>query len=341
MENKVKDQLITENYALYNGDCMQVLPTLEKESIDLVLYSPPFANLYTYSSSERDMSNVSDIPEFLQQFEFLVKELSRVTKSGRINALHVTDLFKYNGALSDFPSEIIKLYEKHGFTYMSRITIWKEPLRVRLKTMVQSLMHKFIVEDSTKNYPAMPDYILLFRKKGENKVPVTHPLGFVNYAGTTPILTETVGIYNRANNTDFKSGEELWDYILKKYNKHKDPTTNKKSHIIWQRYASSVWDDIRAEHCLPFKDSKEEEDEKHVTPTQLDVLDRLVDLYSNPNEVVLSPFMGVGSDVFSPVSLGRKAIGIELKDSYFKQAVLNLKDANTRFDNENKQVNLF
>ena len=226
--SKVKEQLHTDKYSIYNGDCMDLVTTMEDESIDLSIYSPPFANLYTYSSSERDMSNVDSNEEFLQQYEFLVKEMSRITKSGRINAIHCTDLFKYNGALSDFPSEIIKLHEANGFTYMSRITIWKEPLRVRLKTMVQSLMHKFIVEDSTKNYPAMPDYILLFKKKGDNKVPVTHPLGFTNYAGTTPILTETVGIYNRANNSDFKNGDELWKYICKKYDNHTDPTTNKK-----------------------------------------------------------------------------------------------------------------
>jgi DNA modification methylase len=340
--NKVKDQLHEENYSLYNSDCMLVLPTLKDESIDLSIYSPPFADLYKFSSSPNDMSNVSSNDEFIEQYEFLVKELSRVTKKGRINAIHCTDLFKYNGALSDFPAEIIKLHEKHGFTYMSRITIWKEPLRVRLKTMVQSLMHKFIVEDSTKNYPAMPDYILLFKKKGENKIPVTHPFGFTHYAGTTPILTETVGIYNRANGTEFQNGEELWNYICKKYENHEEPTTNKKSHIIWQRYASAVWDDIRAENCLPFKDSKEEDDEKHVTPTQLDVLDRIVDLYSNPNEIVLSPFMGVGSDVYSPVSQGRKAIGIELKDSYYKQAILNCKEAEKRFNEKNiKQPTLF
>lgn len=339
MKNKIKDQLITDNYAIYNADCMDIIATLQNESIDLSIYSPPFANLYTYSSSPEDMSNVSSNEEFLQQYEYLVKEMSRITKSGRINAIHCTDLFKYNGALSDFPSEIIKLHEKHGFTYMSRITIWKEPLRVRLKTMVQSLMHKFIVEDSTKNYPAMPDYILLFKKKGENKVPVTHPFGFTHYAGTSPILPETVGIYNRANNTDFKNGFELWEYICKKYENHKEAGTNKKSHIIWQRYASAVWDDIRAENCLPYKDSKEEDDEKHITPTQLDVLDRLVDLYSNPGEIVFSPFMGCGSDVYSPISMGRKAIGVELKDSYYKQAILNLASANKRF-NDTKQIGL-
>ena len=336
-ENKVKDQVVTDRYALYNSDCMEVLPTLGNESIDLAIYSPPFANLYTYSSSERDMSNVSSNEEFLQQYEYLVKELSRVTKKGRINAIHCTDLFKYNGALSDFPSEIIKLHEKHGFTYMSRITIWKEPLQVRLKTMVQSLMHKYIVEDSTKCYPAMPDYILLFRKKGENKVPVTHKFGLTHYAGEIPILPNMLVAYNNANGTNFNA-DEMWEYLLAT---KEDDKITKLNHYIWQRYASSVWDDIRVKNCLPYHDSKEEDDEKHITPTQLDVLDRLVDLYSNPDEVVLSPFMGVGSDVFSPVSMGRKAIGIELKDSYFKQAKLNLQEATKRFKATVKQNSLF
>jgi DNA modification methylase len=327
MENKVKDQVITEKYAIYNSDCMEVLPTLDNESIDLCIYSPPFANLYTYSSSERDMSNVSDISEFLQQFEFLVKELSRVTKKGRINALHVTDICDVSGTLSDFPNEIIRLYKKHGFEYKNKITVWKEPLKVRIRTMVQSLMHKFIVEDSTKCFTANPDYILIFKKKGENKTPVVHPFGLTHYAGEIPILPNMLRAYNNANGTNFNE-LEMWDYLLKTKEENK---ITKLNHYIWQRYASSVWDDVREGNVMPFHDAKEEDDEKHVTPTQLDVLDRLVDLYSNPNEVVLSPFMGVGSDVFSPVSMGRKAIGIELKDSYFKQAILNLKEAEKRF----------
>jgi len=337
MENLVKDQFHTDTYSLYNGDCLEVLPTLKSESIDLAVYSPPFANLYTYSSSERDMSNCSSIDEFLVNYEFLVKEMARVTKKGRINAIHCTDLFKYNGALSDFPSEIIKLHEKHGFTYMSRITIWKEPLQVRLKTMVQSLMHKYIVEDSTKCYPAMPDYILLFRKKGENETPVTHKFGLTHYAGEIPILPNMLRAWNNANGSNF-SAEQLWEYLQET---KEDNKISKLNHYIWQRYASSVWDDIRVENCLPYKDSKEENDERHITPTQLDVLDRLVDLYSNPNEVVFSPFMGCGSDVFSPVSMGRKAIGIELKDSYYKQALLNMKTAKSRFKYNKKVVSLF
>lgn len=336
---KVKEQVHENNYSLYNGDCMEVLPTFKDESIDLCIYSPPFANLYTYSSSERDMSNVSGNDEFLQQFEYLVKELSRVTKKGRINALHVTDFCEVDGTLSDFPAEVIKLYKKHGFEYKNRITVWKEPLKVRIKTMVQSLMHKHIVEDSTKCFTANPDYILVFKKKGENETPVTHKFGLQNYAGSRPILEGMLTAWNNyKENAKFKTADELWDYLD---TQKKPDSITKRNYYIWQRYASSVWDDIRGGNCLNFKDSKEEDDEKHVTPTQLDVLDRLVDLYSNPNEVVFSPFMGVGSDVFSPISMGRKAIGVELKDSYFKQAKLNVKDAERRFKEQLEQKELF
>jgi DNA modification methylase len=334
---KVKDQLITEKYAIYNGDCMEVLPTLDNESIDLAIYSPPFANLYTYSSSERDMSNVSSHSEFITQYEFLVKEMSRITKKGRINAIHVTDICDVSGTLSDFPNKIIQLHLDNGFEFKNKITVWKEPLKVRIRTMVQSLMHKFIVEDSTKCFTANPDYILIFKKKGENKTPVTHQFGLTHYAGEIPILPNMLRAYNNSNNTNFNA-DEMWEHLLKTKENDK---ISKLNHYIWQRYASSVWDDVREGNVMPFHDAKEEDDEKHVTPTQLDVLDRLVDLYSNPNEVVLSPFMGVGSDVFSPVSMGRKAIGIELKDSYYKQAILNLKEAEKRFKETVKQESLF
>jgi DNA modification methylase len=340
MENKVKDQIVTNDYAIYNSDCMLVLPTIDNESIDLSIYSPPFAGLYNYSSSENDFSNCESKEQFLDQYEFLVKEIARVTKAGRITAVHCTDVFDNTCRLWDFPHEIIRIHEKYGFEYRNRITIWKEPLKVRMRTMVQSLMHKFIVEDSTKCFTAMPDYVLVFTKKGENKVPVTHEKGLLKYFGETPILPNILRAWNNANNTDLNE-EQLWNYLNKKFKDHDDPKSNKLSHYIWQRYASSVWDDIRIDNVLPFKDSKEEDDEKHVHPLQLDVIDRLVELYSNPNEVVLTPFMGVGSEVYSPVSLGRKAIGIELKDSYYKQAILNMKEANKRFANEKIEYNLF
>ena len=340
MENKVKDQIVTDNYAIYNSDCMLVMPTLKDESIDLSIYSPPFAGLYNYSSSEHDFSNCETKEQFLEQYEYLIKEIARVTKPGRITSVHCTDVFDNTCRLWDFPNEIIRLHDKYGFEYRNRITIWKEPLKVRMRTMVQSLMHKFIVEDSTKCFTAMPDYVLIFTKKGENKVPVTHEKGLLKYFGETPILPNILQAWNNANNTDLNE-TQLWEYLNVKYKNHEDPKSNKLSHYIWQRYASSVWDDVRIDNILPFRDSKEEDDEKHVHPLQLDVIDRLVELYSNPNEVVLTPFMGVGSEVYSPVSLGRKAIGIELKDSYFKQAILNLKEADKRFKEITKQETLF
>ncbi len=340
MENKVKDQLITDQYAIYNSDCMLVLPTLEDKSIDLSVYSPPFAGLYNYSSSENDFSNCENKEQFLEQYEYLIKEIARVTKDGRITAVHVTDVFDNTCRLWDFPHEVISLHQKYGFEYRNRITIWKEPLKVRMRTMVQSLMHKFIVEDSTKCFTAMPDYVLIFTKKGENKVPVTHPCGLKHYAGEVPILPNILRAWNNSNESDLNE-VQLWEYLKNKFDDHTDPKTNKLSHYIWQRYASSVWDDIRIDNVLPFRDSKQEDDEKHVHPLQLDVIDRIIELYSNTNEVVLTPFMGVGSEVFSPVSLGRKAIGIELKDSYFKQAKLNLQEAEKRFKETIKQEQLF
>jgi len=327
---QVKDQIHTEDYSIYNGDCMDVVTELKTESVDLIVYSPPFAGLYNYSSSPRDFSNCESKEQFLEQYDFLVKELARITKQGRINAVHCTDVFDNTSRLWDFPHEIIRIHEKYGFEYRNRITIWKEPLKVRMRTMVQSLMHKFIVEDSTKCFTAMPDYMLIFTKKGENAVPVTHEHGLTRYYGDTPILPNILQAYNNANESKFNT-ESLWDHLKTSFADHQDPKSNKLSHYIWQRFASSVWDDIRIDNVLPFHDGREEDDEKHVHPLQLDVIDRIIELYSNPNEVVLTPFMGVGSEVFSPVSLGRKAIGIELKDSYYKQAIANMKNANSRF----------
>ena len=337
-----KDQIITSQYAIYNSDCMEVMPTLPDNSVDMSVYSPPFAGLYNYSSSERDFSNCENKEQFLEQYEYLIEQIGRVTKPGRVTAVHCTDVFDNSCRLWDFPHEIIRLHEKHGFQYRNRITIWKEPLKVRMRTMVKSLMHKLIVEDSTQCFTAMPDYVLVFTKKGDNAVPVTHPHGLKRYFGETPILPNILRAFNNANESRFTE-DELWEYLKTTYEDHQDPKSNKLSHYIWQRYASSVWDDIRIDNVLPFRDSREEDDEKHVHPLQLDVIDRLVELYSNEGEVVLTPFMGVGSEVYSPVSLGRKAIGIELKDSYFKQARINLELASKRFDSGAvfEQENLF
>ena len=326
----IRQEVVTDNYAIYNSDCMFVLPTLPDRSIDLMVYSPPFAGLYNYSSDENDFSNCSTKEEFLEQYDFLVKETARLIKPGRIVAVHCQDILVDTTAhnLWDLPHEIIKIHEKHGFHWKNRITIWKEPLEVRMRTMVKSLSHKAIVHDCTKAFTAIPDYLLIFAMRGENEVPVTHENGFTEYAGATPLTPEMAEKYGD------------WNHINIRYAGWTDHRTNKLSHIIWQRYASSVWDDIRGKNVLPFKDSREEDDEKHVHALQLDVIDRVVDMYSNPGETVLTPFMGVGSEVFSPVSKGRNGIGIELKDSYFKQAVLNLKEANSRWEGR-KQKSLF
>lgn len=329
----VKEQVLAEDYALYNGDCIDVIQELPSDSIDFCVYSPPFAGLYIYSSDKRDMSNNESFEDFLIHYEFLVKEVARVIKPGRIVAVHCQDIItqttKHN--LWDFPHEIIKLHLKHGFTYNNRITIWKEPLEVRMRTMVQSLTHKNIVDDSTRCFPAIPDYVLLFRMGGENKVPVTHPKGLTefDYFGEMPFLPMHEKQYGK------------YEYFKRKWEDFDgDPAVNKLSHITWQRYASSVWDDIRGSNVLPFKDSREDDDEKHVHPLQLDVIDRLVYLYTNKEEVVFTPFMGVGSEVYSAVSLGRKAVGVELKDSYFKQSVLNMSDCKVRFK-KSTQTELF
>ena len=329
-----KEQIITDEYAIYNSDCMFVLPELDTESVDLSIYSPPFAGLYNYSSSPNDFSNCESKEQFLDQYEFLIKEVSRVTKQGRISAVHVAEVVENNGDSWDFPHEVIKLHKKYGFQYKGRVTIWKEPLRVRMRTMVKSLMHKLIVEDATQCFPASPDYLLIFKKKGESEVPVTHEHGINEYFGETPILSNILQAWNNTNNSSLTS-EQLWDH-LNKINESDKIT--KLNHYIWQRYASAVWDDIRLDNVLPFRESREDDDEKHVHPLQLDVIDRCVDLWSNPGEVVLTPFMGVGSEVYSPVSLGRKAIGIELKESYFKQAIKNLKEAPRRFKSDEPEL---
>lgn len=326
----IKDQITTETYTIVNADCMDVISQMPSKSVDLSIYSPPFAGLYNYSSHERDFSNCESREQFLEQYDFLVNQIARVTKPGRITAVHCTDVFDNRSFLWDFPHEIIRIHEKYGFHYRNRITIWKEPLKVRMRTMVQSLMHKFIVEDSTRCFTAMPDYVLIFTNSGDNEVPVTHLNGLSEYEyfGDVPFLPAHIETYG--NYEDFRKKWLLFDG---------DQRENKLSHLMWQRYASSVWDDIRIDNVLPFRDSKEEDDEKHVHPLQLDVIDRLVVLYSNLGETVLTPFMGVGSEVYSPVSLGRKAIGIELKESYFKQAKINLEACKARFK-QNTQLSL-
>jgi DNA modification methylase len=304
----VKDQVITESYALYNGDCVEVMQTLPDESVDMSVYSPPFCGLYNYSSDDRDLSNCRSYDEFFQHYEYVVKEKHRITKPGRITAVHCMDVPKRGaniGGVTDFPGDIIRLHEKIGFEYWSRRVIWKEPLMVRNRTMSKGLAHKQIVDDSTLTTVAGADFILQFRKKGENKVPVTHSQGLLTYAGGNKIPHELMSYRNHP-------GKQ---------------TENRYSHWIWRQYASCIWDDIRIDRVLPYKESREPDDERHVHPLQLDVIERCCVLWTNPGEIVFTPFMGVGSEVYGAIINGRKGVGAELKTSYYKQAVFNVKNA--------------
>jgi len=299
------DHVITDRYAIYNGDCIELMESLPDESIGLSIYSPPFAGLYHYSSSERDLSNCKNYQEFFEHYEYVVRGIERITPPGRITAVHCTDVALSNSGndfMIDLPGDIIKLHEKCGFGYIARHCIWKEPLGVRNRTMAKNLAHKTIVDDSAMCGVASADYLLIFRKKGENKIPITHPTGLHSYAGERPIPDE-----------------------LLKFKGYKGKQTeNRFSHWIWRQYASSFWDDIRLTNVMPFKEAKDEEDEKHVHPLQLDVIERCVVLRSNPDEIVYTPFLGVGSEVYGAVINGRKGIGHELKESYFKQSIKNL-----------------
>jgi DNA modification methylase len=304
----VDNQVITENYAIYNSDCCEVMKSLPKDSIHLSIYSPPFCGLYQYSSHERDLSNCDSYEQFFEHYAFVVNEIERITLPGRCTAVHCMDIPNSNtgsDTLRDFPGDIIRLHEKHGFGYVARHAIWKEPLAVRLRTMQKNLAHQTLVEDSINCGVASADYLLIFRKKGENAIPVTHETGLHNYAGEREIPSDVLSF----NGYEGKQ------------------TENRFSHWIWRQYASSFWDDIRLQNVLPFKEARDEEDEKHVHPLQLDVIERCVVLRSNPGEVVLTPFMGVGSECYGAVINGRKAVGIELKPSYFRQAVKNMKSA--------------
>ena len=302
----VADQKITDQYAVYLTDCMEVLPTLPDGSVHLSLYSPPFAGLYIYSSSEHDLSNSRDYDEFFEHYGYVVRELHRVTMHGRMTAVHCMDVPTSNNgkndSLTDFPGDIIRQHRDIGFDYVARYHVWKEPLTVRNRTMVKSLAHATIVEDSSRCTVASADYLLVFRKRGENPVPITHPQGLTEYAGERQMPPDVLRYKGW-------TGKQI---------------ENRYSHWIWRQYASAFWDDVRLDRVLPFREARDEEDEKHVHPLQLDVIDRALVLWSNPGETVLTPFMGVGSEVYGAVRNGRRGLGIELKPSYYRQAVKNL-----------------
>lgn len=305
----ILDQEHGEQYSAYNADCMDVLSAMPDKSVDMSVFSPPFVDLFCYSSSERDFGNAPDYEAFFGLFQRLARELSRVVKPGRIVACHCIDIPAmkerdgYIG-LKDFPGDIIKSFQKAGFIYHSRTTIWKDPLIEATRTKAIGLMHKQLCKDSAMSRCGLPDYMLAFRVPGENKAPVIHPDGLAEYFGS------------------------------------QDPggRGEKRSHHIWRAYASPVWMDIRQTHVLHHKSARDEHDEKHLCPLQIDTIARAVTLWSNPGEVVFTPFMGVGSEVYQAVVMGRKGIGAELKPSYYRQAVKNIKAAGSKFDQDEMEL---
>ena len=305
------DQLVSDKYALYQGDACEVLEGLPSGSIHLSIYSPPFAKegggaLYHYSSSDRDLSNADSYESFMEHYSYVVREIYRLTMPGRMTAVHAMDVPRSNSgrgdSLMDFPGDIIRLHEKCGFRYVARYHVWKEPLTVRNRTMTKGLAHKTIVEDSSRCSVASADYLLVFRRKGENPVPIAHPVGLTEYAGERTPPAE----------------------VLKYRGWTGNQIENRYSHWIWRQYASAFWDDVRLNNVLPFREAREDEDEKHAHPLQLDVIQRCLVLWSNPGERVLTPFMGVGSEVYESVRSDRFGIGVELKRSYYLQALRNL-----------------
>lgn len=294
------DQVVTDRYAAYHGDCCEVLAGIPDDSIHMSVFSPPFADLYSYSSDDRDLGNSQNYDQFFQHFAIVIEHLHRIVMPGRIVAVHCMDIPSMKErdgviGLKDFSGDLIRAFQAAGFIYHSRVLVWKDPLIEATRTKALGLMHKQLCKDSTMSRQGLPDYVIAFRKRGDNPLPVTHGDGLFDYAGS-----------------DDPGGDGV-----------------KRSHNIWRAYASPVWMDIRQTRTLNRDEARDADDEKHICPLQLDVIERAVTLWSNSGETVLTPFMGIGSEVYGAVSLGRMGVGVELKPSYFRQAVKNLKTLDT------------
>jgi len=325
---KVINQYISDNCALYHGDCVEVIQGIPDDSIHYSIFSPPFASLYTYSNSERDMGNSRTEDEFFNHFKFLVQELYRVLMPGRLLSFHCMDIPAmkerdgYIG-LKDFPGDLLRLFQSAGFIYHSRVAIWKDPLIEATRTKALGLMHKQLQKDSAMCRQGLPDYLLTVRKPGDNQEPIAHPDGLTNFAGEDEPSVPKV------------------EPTLKDSRKHKDISLVKQdpvySHHVWRRYASPVWMDINQSNTLQKESARENKDERHICPLQLDVIERALQLWTNPGDIVFTPFAGIGSEVYQAVKMNRKGIGVELKESYWNCAVTNVKAAET----EKKQGTLF
>lgn len=305
---KILNQEISERYAIYHGDNIEVIKPIPDNSIHYSIFSPPFAELFTYSDSERDMGNSKGMKEFIKHLGYLIPHLFRVLMPGRLLTFHCMDLLAtitkdgYIG-MKDFPGALLRMFESAGFIYHSRVTIWKDPLIQAVRTKVLSLAHKQISKDSTRCGAGCPDYIITVVKPGINPEPVSHGRGFERYIG------------DRA------------EPIKKKTDIAK---ANKYSHEVWQRYASPVWFDINQTNTLNMQSARGKNDEKHICPLQLDTIARCLELWTNDSDIVLDPFAGIMSTGYQAVKMHRKAIMIELKESYYKQGIKNLKRANPK-----------
>lgn len=298
---KAVDQVITRDYAIYQGDACDLVRAIPGDTIHFGIHSPPFEGLYKFSNFDRDISN-NDGPRFWEHYAFLIQELLRVTMPGRLHAVHVMQLptskIRHGHiGMRDFRGEVIRAYEDAGWIFHSEVCIWKDPVVAQQRTKSIRLLHKQIVKDSTISGQGLADYIVTFRKPGENPEPVAGC--FDRYVG------DSIGP-DRAKYTTPTDGRNWY------------------SIEVWQRYASPVWLDINQTRTLQYRAGRDEKDEVHISPLQLDVIERCIDLWSNPGDVVLTPFLGIGSEVYSAVEMGRRGIGFELKPSYFVQAVKNI-----------------
>ncbi|MDA3909017.1 MAG: DNA methyltransferase [Sulfurimonas sp.] len=304
MDNiKVFNQVVTDEYAVYNGDSTEIIKGIKDNSIDYSLFSPPFASLFTYSNSNRDMGNSRTRSEFYKHFEFLAKELFRVIKNGRLLSFHCMNLptSKQNDGyigIHDFRGEMVRIFENAGFVFHSEVCIWKDPVVAQQRTKALGLLHKQIVKDSSMSRQGIPDYLVTMRKLGVNEDPISG--GFEYYNGTDDF------------NEEFKP---------------ENGRLNRGSIMTWQRYASPIWMDINPSNTLQHRSCRSEKDERHICPLQLEVIERALQLWSNPGDTVLSPFGGIGSEGYQSLKMGRKTILCELKEEYFAQIAPNMEMA--------------
>ena len=322
-----------DNWHLYLGDCCQVIQGLPDESIDLCIHSPPFSNLYIYSDSEADMGNAATDEEFLQHYGFLISELFRVTVSGRLCVVHCKDLPKYanrddTAGLKDFPGEIRIAFENCGWSFHSRVCIWKCPVVERERTNNNGLLHKTVLRDRSQLRQGMADYLMIFRKPPVGSLmsakPISEPLGFEYYSGP--------------NNLDPRQTDNHPSRFARGRGKKSGEHEHQSSINIWRRYAEPVWWDIDQMDVLNYRTAKGDKDERHICPLQLGLIERCVQIWSLPGEVVFSPFAGIGSEGVGALRLGRKFVGVELKPEYFGKATIELEKASKRVDREERTL---